>query len=169
MEVRLGDETIVLRDRLDFLQATTITKAIAFIDNDDPQTRPALVLATLSEFYVLMGVESWTLTSGGKPLPVTTANIRTYLLTRPDVGIVVDAADELYQEQILLPLLARAGSSSPRSQTGTSTSRTPRGAKRPPKPSKRSSISTIPMDSTGETSPEPDGAYSSSQNLELVG
>ena len=170
MEVTLGDETVVLRDRLDFLQATTITKAVAFIDNDDPETRPALVLATLSEFYVLMGVESWSLKDErGRPLPVTTKAIREHLLTRPDVGILVEAADELYQEQILLPLLTRASSSSPRSQTNGSTSPTPRGAKRPRKPSRPSSITPIRTDDTGETSSPPDGAYSSSQNLDLVG
>ena len=170
MEVTLGDETVVLRDRLDFLQATTITKAVALIDNDDPATRAPRVLATLSEFYVLMGVESWTLKDDrGRPLEVTSRAIRENLLTRPDVGVLVEAADELYQEQILLPLLARASSSSPRSPINGSTSRTPRGAKRPRKPSKPSSITTIPTDDTAETSSSPDGAYSSSQSLELAG
>ncbi len=170
MDVQVGEETVTLRDRLDFLQATTITKAVALIDNDDPETRAARVLATLSQFYVLEGVSAWTLKDDrGRPLPVTTANIRSHLLTSPDVGILVEAADELYQEQILLPLLRRAQSFSPTSPTNGSTSVTPRGAKRPRKPSKPSSITRIPTDATGETSSSPDGAYSSSQSLDLVG
>ena len=152
------------RDRLDFMRATTVTKAIAFIEETDPAIRPALVLATLSEFYVLMGVKSWSL-----PDPVTSANIRRKLLEHPEVGTIVEAADALYQEQVLLPLLNRASSSSPPSQTNGSTSPTPRGAKRPPKRSRPSSISTIPMDDTETTSSPPDGAYSSSQSLELAG
>ncbi len=164
MEVQLDGITVTLYDRLDFQRATTVTKAVAFIDEQDPEIRPALVLAKLSEFYVLMGVESWSL-----PYPVTSATIREHLLPRSDVGILVDAADELYQEQVLLPLLARAQSSSPPSQTDTSTSVTPRGAKRPPKQSKQSSITTIPTEDTERTSPLRDGAYSSSQSLELAG
>jgi len=147
MDVVLSDMTVTLYDRLDFHRATTVTKAVAFIEEEDPAIRPAAVLATLSEFYVLMGVESWTLA-----YPVTTANIRAHLLTHKEIGAVVEAADELYQEQILLPLLARAQSSSPPSQTVASTSRTPRGAKRPPKHSKPSSISTIPTEGTVTTS-----------------
>jgi hypothetical protein len=165
MDVTLSDGLrVTLYDRLDFQRATTVTKAIAFIEETDPAVRPALVLATLSEFYVLMGVESWS-----DKEPVTSANIRRKLLAHPDVGTLVEAADELYQEQILLPLVNRASSSSPPSQTDASTSATPRGAKRPPKPLKPSSISTIPTDATAETSSPPDGAYSSSQSLELAG
>ena len=162
MDVTLGDGLrVTLYDRLDFMRATTVTKAVAFIDEDDPAIRPALVLATLSEFYVLMGVESWSLAA-----PVTSANIRAHLLTRDDIGIVVDAADALYQEQILLPLLARAQSSSPPSQTDVSTSPTPRGAKRPPKPSKPSSTSTTPTDGIAMTSLSLDGDSSFSQSSE---
>ncbi len=161
MDVVLSDGTVTLFDRLDFNRATTVTKAIAFIDNDDAESRAARVLATLSEYYVLMGVQSWTY-----PEDVTTTNIRKRLLEHPEVGIVVEAADELYQEQILLPLLARASSSSPPSQTVASTSATPRGAKRPPKHSKPSSISTIPTADTGSTSSRLAGDFSYSQSLE---
>ena len=163
MDVTLSDMTVTLFDRLDFHRATVITKAIGFIENTDPVTRPAEVLATLSEFYVLYGVESWSLKDA-----VNTANIRKHLLSHPEVGIVVDAADSLYQEQILLPLLARASNSSEPSQTEGPTSPTPSGSKRSRKPSKPSSISTIPTADTAETSPSPDGAYSSSQSLELA-
>lgn len=152
MDVELSDMTVTLYDRLDFHRATTVTKAVAFIEQEDPAIRPAEVLATLSEFYVLMGVESWTL-----GYPVTAANIRAHLLTHAEVGLVVEAADALYQEQILLPLLARARNSSPPSQTDASTSRTPRGAKRPRKHSQPSSISTIQTDATVTSSSRLDG------------
>ena len=161
MDVALSDGTVTLFDRLDFNRATTVTKAIAFIDNDDAESRAARVLATLSEYYVLMGVQSWTY-----PEDVTTTNIRKRLLEHPEVGIVVEAADELYQEQILLPLLARASSSSPPSQTDASTSPTPPGAKRPRKHSKPSLTSITPMDDTGTTSSRLVGDFSYSPNSE---
>ncbi len=164
MDVQVGDETVTLRDRLGFREATTITMALATFPEENPELRASAMLAMMSEWYIVYGVESWTL-----DLPVTEANIRDNLLTHPDVIVLVEAAVAHYQEQVVDPLVKAARSSSPRSQTNGSTSRTPRGAKRPRKPSKPSLITHIPTDDTGTTSSSPDGAYSSSQNLDLVG
>ena len=168
-EPRHESDIVYLRDVLDFHRATTITKAVAFIDTDDEGTRAAEVLATLSEFYVLMGVERWTLRdASNKPLEVSKANIRKFILDRPRVASkVVEAADELYSEAILLPLVERASSSSQPSQTEPPTSAKPRGEQpKRPRPLKPSSTSTIPTDGTGTTSGSLVGDSSFSQNSE---
>lgn len=171
---RHESDTVWLFDKLDFHRATTITKAVAFIDNDDPGSRPAEVLATLSEHYVLQGVERWTLRdAANKPVEVTKGAIRRNILDRPDIAaLVVEAADGLYSEAVLLPLVDRASRSSPPSPTDGSTSHdrpTPRPAgssPRRPRPSKRSSISTIPTDDTETTSSQLDGVSSFSPSSE---
>lgn len=166
---RHESDTVTLRDTLDFHQATTITKAVQFIDNDDPGSRAAEVLATLSEFYVLVGVERWTLRDvSNKPVPVNKGEIRKAILDRPEIAsLVADVADDLYSEAILLPLARKAASSSSPSPTETPTSPTPHGGRpRHPKPSKRSSITTIPTDATEATSSSLDGVSSSSLKSE---
>jgi hypothetical protein len=157
-----GEDRITFFDRLDFRRATTITKALSFIDNQDSATRPAEVLAVLSEYYLLYGIESWTLLGPDrKKLDVNPASIRSELLTHPDVDILVEAADEQYQEQVLLPLVRKAASSSRPSETAKQTSPMPRSTRRTPKRSKQSSISTIPTDATEMTSSSLDGVSNS--------
>ncbi len=163
------EETIFLRDKLDFHQATTITKAIGFIETEDPDTRPAEVLATLSEFYVLMGIERWTiLDERRKPLPVSHSAIRAHVLSDFEVAsAVVEEADELYKQQILLPLLRKAASSSRPSPTGEKTSPKQRGERQKrPRPLKQSSISTTQTVDTGTTSSSLGGVSSFSPSSE---
>ena len=138
-----AEDTVWLADVLGFHQATTITKAVELISADDPQSRGAEVLATLSEYYLLVGIERWTLRDAqGKPLEVTKGNIRSRILSNPTAaGQLVEVADGLYQEAILLPLVARASTSSQPSRTDEPTSPTPRGTRRP-KPLKPSSTFT---------------------------
>ena len=167
MDVTIGDDTITFRDSFDFIQGATIESAIALIEETDEEIRPPLVLATLAKFYILMGVESWTFRDEkGRPLAVTTANIRARILEQPEVrGLLREPVDELYGPQVLLPLVQRAASSSRPSQTEPSTSRTRRGGRATsPKPSKPSSISTIPTDGTEMTSSSLDGDSSVLQN-----
>ena len=158
-----GQDTITFYDRLDFKRAMIIGKALTFIEATDPIARGAEVLATLSEFYLLYGVESWTLVgSDRKRLAVNPESVRSELLTHPDVDTLVEAADNQYQEQILLPLARRAASSSRPGPTTESTSPTPPPT--PPKtrkPSRRSSISTIPTAGTEVTSSSLDGVSNS--------
>ena len=166
---RHDSDTITLRDVLDFHRATSITNGTQFIDNDDPQSRAAEVLAALSEGYVLHGIERWTLRDvSNKPIEVTKANIRKYILNRPDIyPPVVEAADGLYHEAVLLPLVARASNSSPSSPTDEPTSPKPDGEQQKrPKQSKRSSISTIPTGGTETASSSLVGDSSFSQSSE---
>lgn len=174
-------DTVVLRDKLSFHEALTIRKAVALARDGADETHErglaAEVLATLSEFYVLMGVESWTITTEGEkgkvvPLPVTKASIRAVLLESPDVDLVIDAADALYNQAILLPLLNRASQSSPSTPTpseddDSSTSQTPSTTdlpKTPPKPSRPSSTSTTRTVGTETTSLSLVGVSNSSQS-----
>lgn len=147
-------DTVVLRDKLDFRTATAIRKCIAFNESDDESGRAAEILARLSEGYLLFGIEAWTVVDDkGKPVPVGHTAIRELLLERWDAATVVsDAADELYQGAILLPLLQKASNSSPPSPIDASTSPETDSSSEPPMPSKPSLISTSPMDDTERTS-----------------
>jgi hypothetical protein len=164
---RHASDTVSLKDRLTFREAMTITKAVALIDEDDEPSRAATILATLSEFYILIGIASWTV-RGTKPIELTKSAIRQYVLERPDIAAVVsEAADELYSEAILLPLLARASNSLRPSPTNEPTSAKQAGEQqRRPRPSKRSSTSTTPTGATETTSLSLVGVSSSSQSSE---
>jgi hypothetical protein len=174
-------DTVSLRDRLDFRSANTILKAIQLMQSDDEEVETAEVLALLTEQYLLYGIESWTLVSDSGPLPVTKAAIREVLLPSPDAMTVGDAADELYAEQVMLPLVARAarlsrpsptdGSTSPKtddseSPTPTTSAEhsTSSSSQTPRKPSKPSSITTIPTVDTATTTSSLDGDSNSSQS-----
>jgi hypothetical protein len=160
-----GDE-VTLRPKLDFHAAVTIRNSIAVLSSEDEQASIAEILAVLTENYLLFGVESWSLVDAkGKPVPVSRPAIREHLLSNPDVAMTVgDAADALYAESVMLPLLARAQRSSPPTPTDASTSRTTGRSTTRPKPSKPSSISTIPTAAIEATSVSLDGVSSSSQS-----
>lgn len=114
----------------------------------------------LAEAYLLEGVYSWNLVDEeGAALPVSEATIRERLFADYGRGeAVADKADDLYRPEIIDPLARRALSSSPDTQTSESTSPTNGvGHKRRTKQSKRSSTSTIPMDSTEVTTVAPVG------------
>ena len=162
-----GRDVVSFFDRLDFHRATTIGKALAFIENDDPATRPAEVLAVLSEYYLLYGIERWTLVGPDrKPLEINPASVRSQLLSHPDVSELVEAADAQYGEQVLLPLVKRAARSSQDGQTDDSTSPTPSSNRATRRRSSRSSISTIPTVATEATSSSLDGVSKPSQSSE---
>lgn len=160
-EVRHPDgDTVTLRERLDFRAALTARNTITWLKNEDPDAGVAEILAALTETYLLVGIESWSLVDAkGKPVEVSKAAIRDLLANHPDGAMQVgDAADALYTEAVLLPLLARAATSSPPTPTGASTSASPPSSTKPPKPSRPSSITTTPTDATETTSPSPGGA-----------
>lgn len=166
-----GEDVITFREKFTDVQGFAIESAIGFIEETDPDIRPVIVMATLSHWYLLMGIESWTMTDEkGKPLPVTSATIAERVLAFEDVrGAVREPADALYGPQVLVPLVERALRSSRPLQTAPSTSPKPAGTTaRRPKRSRQSLISTTPMDVTETISPLRDGAYSSSQNLALA-
>jgi hypothetical protein len=159
---------VTLRDTLDFRGVTAIRHGISFLENDGSDAYTAEVLAVLTEGYVLHGIESWTLVDeAGKPLPVSRAAIRERILARVDVAAGIgDAADELYGEKVLLPLLVRASKSSQPTLTEPSTSAPKDSQARRPKPSKRSSTTTTPTVVTATTTGWPVGDSSSSPSSE---
>ena len=160
-----GQDVITFFDRLDFDRATTIGKATLFIENNDPETRPAEVLAVLSKNYLYYGIQAWTLVGPDrKKLAINPASVRSQLLDHPDVSELIEAADNQYSEQVLLPLVRKAASSSRPSPTGEPTSPTP--LRSPRKPSRRSSTSTSPTAGTEMTSSSLDGVSNSLQSSE---
>lgn len=160
---RHDHDTITLRDHLDFHAATTIRNSAVVLRAEDPDAGVAEVMATFTEQYVIFGVEAWTLVDDrGKPVPVTRPAIRDLLLTRDDVSfIVADAADGMYQEKVILPLLPRESRPSPTMSTNGSISATNGTRSTPRKRSSRSSTSTIPTGDTGTTGTSLAGASSS--------
>lgn len=157
-----GDR-VTLRESLDFRAGITVQKAIVLLKADDPDVSVAEILATLTETYVLLGIESWTLVDAKNvPVQVSKPAIRERILPRMDVAMAIaNAADELYLAATILPLVSPASTSSPPSSTNGSTSAPTVSPKRRPKPSRPSSTSTIQTAATVTTSPWPDGASSS--------
>ena len=162
-------DTVTLRDTLGFREVTTIRNLAGQVDYDDPLF-VAEILAALSEGYILFGVSAWTLVDEkGKPLTVTRAEVRDRILANVDVAAdVADAADELYGEKVVLPLLTRASRSSRPSQTASSTSRSKGSVTRLPKQSRPSSTGSSRTDDTETTTSSPGGDFNSSQNSASV-
>lgn len=115
------------------------------------------VLGILSEAYLLHGIASWTLDT-----KISREAIRTEILEHDERAMFLgEAADELYSEQVILPLLKLAGRSSPNGQTSESTSARNGSSPKPPKRSKRSSTTTTPTDDTETITPSLAGVSSS--------
>jgi hypothetical protein len=162
-------DTVTLRERLDFRAALTARNAIALAQGEGDST--AEILAALTEAYLILGVESWTLVDErGKDIEVSKAAIREVLLAHPDEAMVVaDEADDLYRDAVIAPLAAKAAKSSPPTQTTSSTSARNGSPTKRPKPSRPSSTTTTRTVATVTTLPSRDGDSSSSPNLESVG
>lgn len=158
-------DTVSLREALDFHGAMAAKHAVRALRASDPESSDGEFLATLTEHYVVHGIEAWTLKEKGVPIPVTKAAIRQYVLGRPVVAFeIADVADDLYSEAVLFPLLGLASNSSPPTPIMESTSATTGSEPTPLTPSKRSSTSTTPTVATDPTSPSPAGVSSSSQS-----
>ena len=159
-------DTVTLRERLDFRAALTARNTMILLKTEDPDAGTAEILAALTETYLLVGVESWSLVDAkGKPVEVSKAAIRECLLSHPDVAMTVgNAADELYSASVILPLVALARTSSPPTPTTESTSAPRPSSVKRPRQSKPSSITPFPTDATVTTSALPVGASSSSQS-----
>lgn len=162
------NDSVTLRERLDFRTVRAMRNEVRLLKSRDEEASTAEILATLTETYLLMGIESWSVVDAkGKPLLVSRASIteRLFDANQEQAEIVGDAADELYNRVVLLPLVSQASSSSPPTPTNGSTSVT----KRTPKPQKRSrpsSISITRTGVTGTTSTSLVGVSSYSQNSE---
>jgi hypothetical protein len=166
-EPRHAQDTVTLRETLDFRSVTAIRHGISLIERDE-ETYVSEVLAVLTEGYVLHGIESWSLVDAkGKPLPLSRQAIRETILSRVDVASVVgDAADEMYGPTVLLPLLQRASRSSSGMPMEPSTSHPTGSSKRRRTRSKPSSTTSSPTDATVTTSPSLAGVSNSSQTSE---
>lgn len=145
----LAGDVVRFRETIDFRTAAIARKSIAWLKSEDPDAGVPEILAMLSEFYLLHCIESWTLCDAkGKGLEVNKANVRAYVLAKSDVAFTLaDFADDLYTEQVLLPLVATVRSSSPPTPTGASTSAT-NGSGGSPKRSRRSSTASTPTVAT---------------------
>jgi hypothetical protein len=163
-ERRHEQDTVTLRDTLDFRTATLLRQTVKWLKTEQPDSSVPEVLATLTEAYLLHCIESWSLVDEkGKPVPPAREQIRDRLLTNDDAASTVgDAADGMYHERVLLPLLVQAQTSSPSTPTNGSTSARTGSGPKPQKPSKPSSTTTSPMVVTGPMPTSPGGvSYSS--------
>lgn len=163
---RHDTDTVTLRATLDFRRATSIRNAAGEAKIEDPDISTADMLAVLTESYLLHGIEAWTLRDAkGQPIPVSKPAIRDYLLADPVLAEpVADAADDLYNPVIVLPLVRRALASLQPSPTDESTSPTTTSRRKRPRPSKPSSTSTSQTAGTATISPLRAGGFSSSPN-----
>jgi hypothetical protein len=137
-------DTVTLRERLGFREALTARNAFLVLKQEDPEASTAEVLAVLTETYLLLGIEAWSVVDAkGKPLPVSRSAIRELLLSDPNVATPIgDEADALYSAVVIEPLVARASNSSRTTPTPTSTSVTNGSLQIRPKRSRRSSTTT---------------------------
>jgi hypothetical protein len=163
-EPRHPSDTVTLRDRLDYRSVTTIRKSMETVWYEDKAVQLAERLAVCTEFYMLMGISSWTLEDErGKPVPVSHSAIREMLFESSEVVRVSEVAEEAYNRVVLLPLMEGASISSPPRQTDELTS--PKSEPTtPPKPSKPSSISTTRTGDIETITSLPVGGSSSSQS-----
>lgn len=179
-----GDQ-IVLKPKLDFVAVRAIRYAGGAIQAEDPGSSIATLMAVMAEGFVLHGIESWTLRDARNQLiEVNRENVRRYVLEDPVASqVVADAADLIYQPQVIHPLVELARRSSPPSPTNESTSApsdsgstspsamsldetpsnpgssTPSG--KSPKRSKRSSTTSTRTVSIGATTDDSGGAFTS--------
>jgi hypothetical protein len=158
-------DTVTLRERLSFHDVKALKVDVGFTAAAD-DTTDGDTLAVLSEGYLLRGIESWSLVDDkGKPLPITRANIRDGLLSHLDEAQVVsEAAENLYNPDVLLPLVRAAQGYSPPSQTDELTSATTDSPKRSRKRSLPSLTTTTPTDDIETITPLPAGDSNSSRN-----
>lgn len=156
-------DTVTLPEVLDFRRTVTVRQAVRIALRTGPRD-VAEMTALLMETYVLHCIDGWSLTDEqGKPLPASRENVEAILLAAIDEAEKVgNAADDLYTETVVLPLLTRAPASSPPTPTPVPTSATTSGpqTKRPRTRSKPSSTSTTPMGVTGPMAASPGGVSS---------
>jgi hypothetical protein len=148
-----AQDTVTLRDRLTFAGGVAVQKRI----KDSLQDRPneADAIGVLAEGYIRHGISGWTLVGeDGKPRPVTGETISAAFLDsfNQNTMVIAEAADELYEGQVIAPLFQPASSSSPDSPTSESTSPTSTRSRRTKsRRSRRSSTSTTPTADTATT------------------
>jgi hypothetical protein len=146
-------DTVQLHDKLGFRAALTVRNTIIVIKNEDAVASVAEILAALTEVYLLEGIEWWSIVDQrNKAVEVNRETVRAFLDEHPDEAMTVgNAADDIYQEQVLGPLVRQASKQSQPTRTESSTLVTTGSEPKRQKRSKPSSISTTPMDGTAMT------------------
>ncbi len=154
-------DTIRLRKHLGFREAVQARNVIVLLKQDDPDADVADILASLTEVYLLVGIESWTLTDDkGRPIEPTRRAIRQFMAEHPSEAMDVgNEADGLYAEAVIAPLVAQVSKSSPLTPTSDSTSLTTGSSPTPLRRSKRSSTTSSPTDVIETMSASPGGDF----------
>lgn len=154
-------DTVELRDRLGLAAGVEIQATVrGLIGKPD-----AVIVAALVEAYVRHGIVAWTFVDAdGAPVDVTPETIQSMVLDDFTLATpVAEAADTLYEDAVLGPLVRMAATSSPTTPTEPSISPTDSGSGESPTPSSPSSTESTPTDDIETTSSQPDGGYRSSQ------
>jgi hypothetical protein len=164
-------DTVYLHPKLGLAAGIAVQKLIIEANQTEERLSAAELTGVLAEGYLLHGVAAWTLVDDqGKSLPVDKDTIRKKLLDDFTVGApVADAADDLYMEAVLLPLVKKVSDSSRSSRTNGSTSAPKAATRKRQKPSKQSSTTTSQTGVIVEISPSRGGASKSSPNLASAG
>jgi hypothetical protein len=159
-------DTVTFLDRLGFVAGRSVRNAIVFLYAGGEDAPPEQVAATATQQYLRWGIAAWTLVDEkGKPLPATWPNISALIERDPRTADqLADAADNIYAEAVMAPLVPRASASSPPTPTDESTSPPTDSSSRRPRPLRPSSTSTSQTADTATTSSPPAGDSSSSQN-----
>ncbi len=160
---RHDTDKVTLPEVLDFRTTLTVRQEIRLAVQGAAATGEGLSVAEMTalliESYLLHCISAWTL-SDGKPIEITKPAIREFLLSNQESAeIVGNAADDLYTEKVVLPLLSPGSSSSPSTPTPGSTSAT-NGHGRKRTPSRPSSTTSSPTVVTGPMAASPAGASS---------
>lgn len=150
-------DTVELRERLGLAAGIEIQATVrGLIGQPD-----AVIVGALVEAYVRHGVAAWSFVDkDGVPVEVTPDNVQAYILDDfTTASPVAEAADKLYEDAVLGPLVRAAATSSPTTPTESSTSPTDSGSPESLEPSKPSLTESTPTDDTETTSSSPDGVY----------
>ena len=116
-----GDEASLL-PRLSYEGGAAAERTVNRVIGTDPEA----VATALCRVYIEHQVSGWNLTDAdGAPVPFTAALLLSDWTTS---RLVAEAADGLYSEGLLAPLVAAVSTSSPPSQTAPSTSPRTRSA-----------------------------------------
>lgn len=112
-------ETVALLPRVPLAMGAAAMAALQGVAGTDEY------VGLLAPIYLRFGIESWSCLGPDGPLPVTTAAIAERFPWADGGSDLVEAADALYGEEILRPLLRRIARLSPPTPTATATSATP--------------------------------------------
>lgn len=121
-------DTVTLRPYLGFTAGAEALRILIAASGDQ-----TFLDETLGPVYLREGPLEWNVLDESGPVPMDVES-----LPYEEAVVIVDAADQLYSERVMRPLLQRLNESSPAGRTGT-TSATRRSSQKARKPVSRSS------------------------------